>query len=117
MTLLKSLTDFTTAINQDKPNCLYCGTLCTYTESSIDDNNFQGVESYFCDFCKERFVNFKFTLDNTSLYFTFSCKLITVTVHPDCIIIGKDINCPLVSFDFSDKDKLFNKLKTYMIFS
>ena len=116
MTPTKSLTDFDKIINQDNTFCLYCKGNCKYTESSIDQSNFQSVELYYCEHCNERFVYYKFTISNTILYFTFSCRLIEVTVYSEHIFIN-NIKCPLVDFDFSNKDKLYSKLKTYMLFS
>ena len=112
-------------------DCLYCGgsfTIEGFGEHNIPHLNYF-VDTYICNECHEFF---EIHLGNDKrVSFFFSCNDIYVRCLMYSFFISKDkrlqynllglvapnIMIPIFPVDFSDKEKLTNKLKTYIIFS
>lgn len=129
-------------IDQEDPKCLYCGGQCSISLEGYkaplgcsDDR-----EILTCNLCGEVFTIFSMQSSEgeTSYYaFSFSCKDITVIYSYNDKKFGlfchkktepmidedgsiEDTSPTKVSVfkvDFSDKNKLYNKLKIYALFS
>jgi len=123
MTLTESLNWFLNLINIDDAICPYCKSHCNISSQSVDNSEIH-YDTYNCVSCNELYC-LSFDAD-ICFDFHVSCKelLITLSMHPDgyCISRGSEIrlggkNIPLFYMDFSDKETLYNKLKTYILFS
>lgn len=116
-------------IDPDEPKCLYCksdldtGLSSEYLMSTGIRSD---VETLTCKKCRETFQIYSTQgLDGTTVIagFAFSCKKLRVFLSylkSDFYISkrGNDITTiPSFTVDFSDKKKLHEKLKTYIIFS
>lgn len=122
-------------IDRDNPRCLYC-------QSDFDikldsDGRTYSVEILTCRKCCEVFEIHSEEDPITYskiLAFVFSCNKIYVrhSYEEDVFHIGnfrmqfkfrnkggagKYTTIPSFNIDFSDKEKIFNKLKTYLVFS
>lgn len=120
--ILKQLAEFREVIGEDSLRCLYCPGMCDCeTNTTVDQNTFNSVEINKCKLCKEKFIFYYFLLD-TLTGCTFTCNDVCVYVgETGCSLkingtLG-DADIPLTDFDFSDKEALYNKLKTYLLFS
>lgn len=123
MTLTESINWFLKLVNIDDAICPYCKSHCNINSQSID--NFEiHYDTYHCVSCNELY-SLSFVAD-ICYNFQVSCKelLVTLSRRPDGFRIsrGSEIrlggkNIPLFQIDFSDKEKLYFKLKTYILFS
>lgn len=118
---------FHTVINEDNPYCFYCKSEC-YIKVSSTYSSIDNFTSFNCKFCNERFVIYNLhNYDELVSSFEFTCKDFSVHIYyitenfslrklnyKEKIWINDLHN---VKFDFSDKEKLYNKLKTYLMFS
>lgn len=121
----------------NNPLCVYCKALLSCPDKKIHKLYAKGLsrqeiskkmniymstvakalvnkERYFCSFCNESVV-----IDNR-LGVVISCLNISfVLKEKECIIIhgGKNLSVPSFKINFSSKEKLYNKLKNYIIFS
>jgi hypothetical protein len=121
-----NLSQTKTIINSDHPACLYCNKEISAIETSNKwAGSFQKREmKLYCDSCDE-FFTLSGLEDEDADYLKFTCKSITVHVHFNTNYILLDKNndfenaTQIVKFEmnFSDKEKLYNKLSTYIIFS
>jgi hypothetical protein len=117
-------------INMDNPRCLYCEGDIDFSHTSSSDlanGTRSDVEALTCRFCEERFLIYysQNSIGETKhTGFAFSCN--------DCFISYNYNLCnfsifdqhrwfittiPYFTIDFSDKNKLYNKLKIYLVFS
>lgn len=117
-------------IDRDDPKCLYCHSGIVYELKSewLPNSSLKAdAEILTCQKCKEVFkIHSLQGADGVTEYtgMTFSCKSYRVfnsyiesyfSIFDDK---GKHIvSIPSFMVDFSDKDKLYEKLKTYLIFS
>lgn len=117
-------------INRDDPRCLYCNSEIHYELKSEWLPNIAlkvDVEIITCRKCKEEFRILSLQGDdgNTDYTgFTFTCKnyrIFSPYLEPyyfDMSEGGKHIvTFPSFVVDFSNKKKLYQKLKTYLVFS
>lgn len=119
-------------IDKDEPQCLYCNSatdlsLSLKSEWLPNTSLKVDVEVIACQKCNEEFkIHSLQGGDGNTEYngFTFTCKSYRVFFNyiEDYFDIsdkkGKYIVAiPSFTVDFSDKDKLFDKLKTYLVFS
>jgi transcription elongation factor Elf1 len=120
-------------IDKDTPKCLYCS--FAFTDDSLDLKSdwLPGTslkadkEILTCSNCKERFeIHSLQGDDGITEYtgFTFTCKEFRVFfnyIEDYFDISGKRdkhiVAIPSFTVNFSDKNKLYEKLKTYTIFS
>ena len=131
-------------IDPDDPRCLYCGRSCDIElkgEWISHSQNRYDVEVLSCRKCKEKFeIHSVQTIDGETALntFVFTCKELCV-VH---VYAGKTFEIgghgllydtlnnqlvtnadepttkvPAFEVDFSDKNKLSEKLRTYLLFS
>lgn len=117
-------------IDREDPVCLYCGAQCEVFLSATQlphSSLMEDQESLTCISCKEEFMISSLQNpegDTNYTGFTFTCQdyLVFVNYLEDYFEI-KDKNgkyiiaLPSFNVDFSDKNKLREKLKTYIIFS
>jgi hypothetical protein len=123
-------------IDMEDPKCLYCKSLC---DIHIDGFGSMIATSYevdllVCRACSEMFEIH--TKDHVKVYaFVFTCNEIVVfnsysyngfaigginylwKQTPKTRVLTRNEFIPTFDIDFSDKIKLYNKLKTYQIFS
>ena len=104
-------------INPNMPRCVYCRNMCQ--ESGI--NNIYTIR-YSCMSCLEYIRLYFDGQTNTPVLLHLSCEnmLIEFTNMSKSIKFKTDqdwITIPQFEIDFSDKEKLYNKLKTYMVFA
>jgi hypothetical protein len=121
-------------INKDNPKCLFCNSeidLEIKSERLANSKYIEYFETLTCCKCKESFhivfVQDDITQKTHYTTFVFSCNKIWITYHYNIDIFflwktptasPKDIiKIPSFPIDFSDKKKLFDKLKTYILFS
>lgn len=117
-------------IDQDEPKCLYCYSNVDVTLSSswIPSINLRAdIETLTCRKCKESFWIHSLQGDDgvTEINgFTFSCKdfwLFFNYIEEYFEVKDKHrkylFAIPSFPLDFSDKEKLYQKLKTYLVFS
>jgi DNA-directed RNA polymerase subunit RPC12/RpoP len=117
-------------IDKNEPKCLYCNSEIFYElKSDWLPNTSLKVDSEIitCHKCKEEFkIHSLQGSDGVTEYtgFTFTCK--SYCVFFNYIESYFDISdkkgkhivaIPSFTVDFSDKNKLYDKLKTYLIFS
>lgn len=131
-------------IDRESPKCLYCNTECNIGKDG--EFIMRGSESYDVDLLTCRSCNEVFEIhsmqhaDGTTEYnaFLFSCKELCIFCsyitnefyignhrdmpyagYYDLILQAKRWKTCLPSFevDFSNKDKLYEKIKTYLLFS
>lgn len=110
--------------SDDISTCLYCNTTCIVDQESEWSRAFKVTKTskWSCYFCKETFI-IKGIEDEDPDSLSFTCKDITVYVRykVNDIVISKKITdlvtIPNFNIDFSDKEKLYNKLSTYLLFS
>lgn len=119
------------SITLDDPNCLYCNELCTVNVQSewhVSTQSFTDIIVFSCASCGEKFKIY----DEYVRSFLFTCKDLMVHIFYETenfnigMINSKLIqsdsaawinNLDNVNFDFSDKEKMYKKLKNYLIFS
>ena len=129
-------------IDRDVPRCLYCDVDFDMNAMSIKSSSGSSMshlapgqsfmtrydtETLYCVDCKEKFEIHSHQNDmgeTTYTGFTFTCKGFEVFVnYIESIIDISDLKgkhhtaIPSFDPDFSDRDKLYEKLKTYLIFS
>ena len=126
-------------IDREDPRCLYCKSECDIqlTGNYIlpGSSSQYNVDMLTCRKCKERFDIHWIDEATNVVSFAFSCKKMAVFhAYGHGFIIGikkellwsyedradtKDTDkyLPPFDIDFSDKKKLHNKLKTYLLFS
>ena len=127
-------------IDKDVPCCLYCNAEFDTNAMSIRSSSGyvayklgqaniarSDAETLYCVDCKETFeIHSTQSDDGVTTYdgFTFTCKGFEVFVnYTQCVIDIRGLKgtpkstIPSFDPDFSDRDKLYEKLKTYLIFS
>ena len=135
--LTKNIT-FHHLIDEEDPHCLYCKNKCNiiWVESNYDVSHYPApspwinINKYYCVSCDEVFR--VHTIGESAISFDFTCKDIWVRIYYDTEnfsfekrsdALSPNSNCHWVNgldnveFDFSNKDKLYNKIKTYLVFS
>lgn len=119
-------------INEDRPYCLYCNQKCNYhldTQQHIS-GTIETLKLFLCPSCGESFHTWHNTDDGTPNTFIMTCYELTIyqsyedpnSPNSELGIQGeKDdgeiIWVPEFKIDFSDRDILYQKLKTYLLFS
>lgn len=117
-------------IDQEDPRCLYCNGKCDIAfegKTIAHSAQMYDIDTLTCQECGERFCIDSLQNsagETTYVAFTFTCKKYDVVfLYSDAAFDiftrkGKHITTlPAFEVDFSDKKKLFQKLKTYVIFS
>lgn len=117
-------------IDREDPHCLYCNGKCDIAlEGKLipASSTTYDTETLTCQECGERFcIDFIQNSSGETSYmaFTFTCKKYNVVyLYAEAcfdIYTRKDkhiTTLPVFEVDFSDKKKLFDKLRTYIIFS
>lgn len=127
-------------IDREDPKCLYCHSSCDFRHDGIGFNKGQSsfeVQILTCTNCKEIFQIhwLEDEKSETTYYsFLFSCNGIVVVNDyergmsvggPELLWDNWRLSNPIPSekfvshfrIDFSNKEKLYNKLKTYQVFS
>lgn len=130
-------------IDREDPKCLYCRVRCdlkvTGRNSSVAQPDPYTIEILTCTNikCQEIFEIHSWDDDQRVSDFVFTCKDIVVInkyPQPSGTAVGFNIgdksnlwpkmfsghittNIPPFKIDFSNKNKLYNKLKTYLVFS
>lgn len=128
-------------IDKDEPRCLYCNSNFDLNAMSISSSSGSSLrhlnpaaimtrydtETLYCIDCKETFkIHSHQNDDGETTYtgFTFTCKGYNVffsyieSYFDISELKGNHITAiPSFDPDFSDKDKLYEKLKTYLVFS
>lgn len=114
--------------------CIYCKSRCNITNGSVGSLYPTSVFSdYFCtnEKCSEVFhFSYYETEPIEIIFFTFSCNGIFVQLIDKYCVIGNNLliweyspndfeqhKIPLFNIDFSEKEKLYNKLKSYLVFA
>lgn len=115
----------------DNPLCLYCNGSCsTHTTGVVRLQ----TDTYYCDPCNESFIffykddvlnTFEFTCNNYSILIDLDTDIYKICLNVSDLIElqasynkpVKYIKVPEFTIDFSNKQKLFEKLNTYAIFS
>lgn len=117
-------------IDRDEPRCLYCN---SYTNINFVNERLPNSslllekEELLCSKCEEVFIihciqnsfgeteydGFTFTCNNYRVYYNY------IESYFDISDLSKKHITAIPAFEvnFSDKEKLYNKLKTYLIFS
>lgn len=122
-------------LNQDQLNCLYCNSECEVNASSYASSKglyHDHISIFNCKHCHEVF---KITITTSSynnildgsktehLYFQqlFTCKTMAVSIRDGKFFIrnkfSNEIEVPPFNIDFKNKEELYNKLRTYLLFS
>lgn len=127
--------DLRDLLNEDQLNCLYCNYRCEVKASSYATsagNYHDHVAMFNCNNCHEEFSIIVTTSSYTNildgsktehllLQQFFSCKTIIVSIKNDKFFISnkisKEIEIPPFKIDFKNKEELYNKLRTYLLFS
>jgi hypothetical protein len=122
-------------IDKDKPCCLYCNAEFDTNAMSIRSSSAWGpqtttqhdAETLYCVDCKEFFEIYSHQYDDGETHFTgftFTCKDLNVFVnYIESVMDISDLQgkrhtaIPSFNPDFSDRNKLREKLRTYLIFS
>jgi hypothetical protein len=106
--------------------CLFCQGECDVVSSSLPARLFIHENDYTCRTCSEYYKIYIFEgLDkNVSRIYSFSCGDYIVALgekQEDFSIRKKDkevlVYVPKFDIDLTDKEKLLEKLRTYLIFS
>jgi len=121
-------------IDKDDPKCLYCKSRCNFqlnSDSSPRSITYV-IEIYSCQNCGEVFEIRNWEGDAIeNAQFIFSCKEFAVlsvpnngfhiasrnSLWPSYHKKGECVDIAEFNVDFSDKEKLYQKLKTYIVFS
>lgn len=118
---------FETYFKEHDPVCLYCNT--HIDDSSSESANFFYYTKLICASCDEIFIDIYFygAAKDKSSYFIFTCNDLQVSVNSRLNSI--QINRVPLTFsfygevldsftlDFKNKEALYNKLKTYLMFT
>lgn len=117
----KTITDL---LPDKKIPCFYCNG--SMSSQAVESSWAKGIRkvliTWGCHECKECFT-FSGIEDETPDSLQFQCKEIRVFIYykADSIALQVDfkqpIYLPYFEIDFSDKEKLYNKLRTYLLFS
>lgn len=112
--------------NLDHRSCFYCqgdfSVSCKGEHYAPGNQTF--TDTYICTECAETFV--VYSLNDELTAFQFTCNNIWIYIfieqnklHMNVLDVesAPSVEMPAFVPDFSDKDKLFNKLRTYLIFS
>jgi hypothetical protein len=127
-----------TLIDREDPKCLYCGSDCDISlcgNAPLFGNSITDEETLSCRSCLEYFTITSEAgyAGTTYISFIFSCKdiLVNCLYAQDVFNLKKSllkkkiildvkhagVNIPSFNIDFSNKEELYKKLKTYLIFS
>lgn len=119
---MSTLIDLRLLIGHDKPNCLYCGAEC---EVGGGGEAAMVFDSFDCKACGDYF-HISQILGTENFWFQFTCKEFcisydlqreTFSIDNTNSLNEEQMEIPLFEFDFSDREKLYSKLKTYLIFA
>ncbi len=110
----------------DDPCCLYCNSNCMIaSENDTFPVGILSVDTYECLKCRENFsvpslndqiIGFGFSCNGLQVYFEY--KKATMGIRDKSVnVSGPLIEIPKFDIFFDDKEKLYNKLKTYLTFS
>lgn len=107
-------------INYNRPECLYCKSIC---ESDSGGEAAMSMTTYDCKSCGDYFMiisvsntkELQFTCKEFCIFYTkgdsyFEIYNTNGTSHEDWVRI------PMFDINFSDRERLYEKLKTYLIF-
>jgi len=119
-------------IDRDDPKCLYCGRQCEVSfegmrikgTALIEDHDILTCRSLNCRAVfridsiqkpdgETEFIGFHFTCVDYFIYYKYSSGKFEINDRKRVLITA----CPAFEVDFSDKNKLLEKLRTYLIFS
>ena len=118
-------------IDPENPKCLYCHNLITTivrdSQSIIGTGLYQDNETFICLYCKEHFIiityldsnneteyiAFGFTTENYAIYHWYELKEFEIMDRKKEKFIT---SLSLFDVDFSDKEKISNKIDIYLTF-
>lgn len=108
-------------IDEDDPKCLYCNGICKTTH---DSDATLITDRYACLICGEVFEK-SYTIGFEPGIFSFTCQDLYIIVFAktakfavSSIDKNNKINyIPYFDINFSNKNSLYQKLKTYLTFS
>jgi hypothetical protein len=107
-------------INFNRPECLYCKSIC---EADTGGEAMMVMTTYDCKLCGDYFTIVKVASDKE---LSFTCKEFCIFHYNDANEFEVDntdglthdrIKIPVFDIDFSDRERLYEKLKTYLIFA
>lgn len=103
-----------------KDICLYCNAEC-FSESPNEETNSPPI-ILKCSLCQEQFLFVITDRPARIELIEFSCNKINLTIGIGYFFVyyknSKHFTeIPTFDIDFSNKEKLYNKLKTYILFS
>ena len=111
-----------TLFNPDNPTCLYCKSAC---DTSGMGEAMMVIDIYTCRQCKEKFEiggiigeptnGFGFTCNGISAFHNYELKQFSLGLVDK--IMSPRVWVPEFDVNFSEKEKLHQRLLTYMIFS
>lgn len=127
-------------IDRDMPCCLYCNaefdtnaisirSSSSYVMQKLGMSNIvrSDAETLYCVDCRETFEIYSHQSDDGETHYTgfnFTCKGLSVeykyiesTLYITNLKGEHTISIPAFVPNFSDRDKLYEKLKTYLVFS
>jgi hypothetical protein len=109
-------------INNSEASCIYCRNKCPLEKKK---SSFDEWDLYLCKKCQESFIVYYDLLnEDTADAFSFTCKGITIYQDYNDIDVfllrkyeskGDAVSIPFFEIDFSDKERLFKKIKTYLM--
>lgn len=135
-TKLSAMESFVKLFDEEQPACIYCKTLCGISSRTVaNDGKIWTTNTYSCIECKET-VN-TYVVDGLQTLFDplrkmpvcydfrLSCNELVLWYgdNPENFLVGNRVmsvhwaKIPTFVTDFSDKNKLYRKLKTYLLFS
>jgi hypothetical protein len=113
-------------INEDDPICLYCQGRCDVSQKASGYPDLV-TYTYSCQKCQEVFESN--TIDGKYFAFSFTCKNFKVFQNygannfgldkkgPDLDFTYKYVWIPYFDINFSQKEELYHKIKTYILFA
>lgn len=130
------MNQFLDQLDREHPACLFCqSTCCINSRTMANQADLFTTETYSCAECKETF--YVYSQDAFGALFDhskkmpicydvrFSCNELSFwySDDPDHFLLGNNkksvhwMKIPPFMVDFSDKDRLYRKLKIYLLFS
>lgn len=123
-------------LDRENPTCVFCQVPCVFSSRSIADQpDILTTDTYSCLTCNATFHVYSqdvfpslFDAAKSKLVsydFRFTCYELVLWYgdNPEHYLLGNKhknihwLKIPIFTMDFSDKNKLYSKLKTYLLFS
>lgn len=105
----------------NRPECLYCKSICEITSGG---EAMMSMTSYDCKSCGDYFSNIsaanirelQFTCKEFCIFYEIGSAIFQI-YNTDSSTDDKRVSIPRFDIDFSDREKLYEKLKTYLVFA